>query len=562
MANMPWLVAQGDANGYAADYKSDNGGSLLDYLWLASGSCEAAANCQLPPGTHDFLCNGNDCYYPNVTLSYPITDDNIFREMNNRGISWKVYAQSYAAAGGTVTTPDNGNGTSYYRRHNGATWYSDVLSNVDGSANKVVDLSQLSVDLANGDLPRFMIIVPDGNHDAHDCPVGMHNCSESDKLAAADQFLDSTLSPILNTSDFQRGGDGLIFVTFDECAGGNNNGCGAAVYTAVIGPAVIPHTVSNMPYKHENTLRTMLDALNLTTHMGATATAADMFDFFVREGQAPQVVVAAPTSAGPANAPALVVNAPLTLQASALPGKGNTITGWYVYVDGAPVYNTGGVSAISPSLTMSNGQHTVVVRAWDSSGAYGDQTISLNVAPARPTVSVITPTDDLDLGSPVNVIASATPSLGRTISKWSIFVDGSDAYDAGSVNSINTNVPMSLGAHNVLVRTWDTSGAHGDQSLFVTVSSEPAVAVATPLPGGNVSSPFNVQASASPSQGHEITGWYVYLDGNPVYNTTGVNSINTNVKAANGAHTLVVRAWDSSGNYGSQIMIVQVGNAP
>jgi phospholipase C len=106
MANMPWLVSQGNANGYSANFKSDNGGSLLDYLWLASGSCESSANCTLPPGTHNFYCNGNDCYYPNTTTTDPITDDNIFREMNLAGISWRVYAQSYAAAGGTLTTID------------------------------------------------------------------------------------------------------------------------------------------------------------------------------------------------------------------------------------------------------------------------------------------------------------------------------------------------------------------------------------------------------------------------------------------------------------------------
>jgi hypothetical protein len=114
-----------------------------------------------------------------------------------------------STAGGSVATPDNSNGTSYYRRHNGATWYSDVLSNVQGSAGKIVDLSQLTTDLENGSLPRFMIIVPDGNHDAHDCPVGMSSCSEGQKLAAADEFLSGTLDPILSTSDFQPGGDGL-----------------------------------------------------------------------------------------------------------------------------------------------------------------------------------------------------------------------------------------------------------------------------------------------------------------------------------------------------------------
>src|SRR4029077_8019736 len=42
MANMPWLVAEGNTYGYANNYHSDNGGSLFDYLWLASGSCHSA----------------------------------------------------------------------------------------------------------------------------------------------------------------------------------------------------------------------------------------------------------------------------------------------------------------------------------------------------------------------------------------------------------------------------------------------------------------------------------------------------------------------------------------
>src|SRR5437764_9665515 len=195
--NMPWLVGKGNTYGHATQYQSDSGGSLLDYLWLASGSCESSVNCALPAGTHNFNCSGNDCYYPGTTKTNAITDNNIFRVLNNAGMSWKVYAQSYAAAGGTITTPDNHNGTSYYRRHNGATWYSDVLNNVSGSATKVVDLSQLTTDLNNGALPQFVIIAPDGNHDAHDCPVGMSSCTTAQKLQATDSFLQNTLSPIL-----------------------------------------------------------------------------------------------------------------------------------------------------------------------------------------------------------------------------------------------------------------------------------------------------------------------------------------------------------------------------
>lgn len=461
IANMPWLVSEGNANGYATKYTSDNGGSLLDYLWLASGSCHSAANCTLPPGTHDFNCNGNSCYYPGTKQSDPITDDNIFREMNNAGISWKVYAQSYAAAGGTVTTPDNANGTSYYRRHNGATWYSDILSDVDGSANKIVDFSELAVDLANGTLPRYMIIAPDGNHDAHDCPVGMSTCTEAQKLAAADAFLSSTLEPILATSDFQPGGDGLILVTFDECGGGTNNGCGASVYTALIGPKVIPHTVSAVPYKHENSLRTMCDSLGIITCPGAAATASDMSDFFTPGATKPVVTVTSPVNGE-------TVNSPVNVQASAVPTTGHTISGWYIYVDGVPVYNTGAVSSINVNVTMTAGAHTMLVRAWDTSGAYGDQTLSLTVVTSKPIVTVSTPKNHATVGTSVTVQASASPSTGHTISGWRIYVDSVSVYSAGTVSQINTTVTMSVGTHTMVVRAWDTSGAYGDQTLSLT----------------------------------------------------------------------------------------------
>src|SRR5437899_7133587 len=41
-SSMPWLVAQGNTYAYAIDYHADEPGSLLDYLWLSSGSGEKA----------------------------------------------------------------------------------------------------------------------------------------------------------------------------------------------------------------------------------------------------------------------------------------------------------------------------------------------------------------------------------------------------------------------------------------------------------------------------------------------------------------------------------------
>jgi hypothetical protein len=552
LANMPWTVSQGNLYGYASNYRSDNGGSLLDYLWLASGSCESSSNCSLPTGTHNFNCNGNDCYYPNTSTSDPITDNNIFRSLNEAGISWKVYAQSYAAAGGKPTTPDNNNNTSYYRRHNGATWYSDILSDVDGSAKKVVDLSQFWTDLDNNDLPRFMIIAPDGNWDAHDCPVGMNSCTEAQQLAAADSFLEQTLSPLMSTPDFLPGGTGVIFFTFDECGDGTDVGCSAHVYTGVFGPQVTPGIRSSVPYKHENTLRTIYDSLGLTDYPGAAATAADMSDFFTSPGSAPAVTVSSPATGA-------VLSSPVRIQASAYPTSGNTITGWQVYVDSVDMYTGGPVASIDPTLALNSGKHTVVVRAWDTSGAYASQTLSLTITSLEPTITVSTPANNANVGSPVNIQALASPTPGHTITKWMIYVDSMGVHHAGAVDSINTNVAMSVGTHTVDIRAWDTSGAYGSQTLNLTISKEPAVAVSAPAIGANVISPINVKATAGPSSGHKITSWKVYLDdGKLVYTAGAVDSIDAKISASSGTHTLTIRALDSSGASGQQVLNVQV----
>ena len=70
-----------------------------------------------------------------------------------------------------------------------------------------------------------------------------------------------------------------MFITFDECDGAVG-ACPEQVFTAVIGPKVKPGTVSSTMYKHENMLRTILDALGITVYPGASSSVADMTDFF------------------------------------------------------------------------------------------------------------------------------------------------------------------------------------------------------------------------------------------------------------------------------------------
>lgn len=324
---MPWLSSQAKKYGYANHYDSDHSGSLLDYLYLASGSCESdyqcsgapAPACRLPSGSHNFYCNGNDCYLSanceNTVTKDPITDENIFQLLDNQPLSWKVYTQNYLNAGGTVNVPDFDEygqppDTHYYARHNAAVWYAEILDNVLGAQGNIVDFEQFGIDVANNALPRFAIIVPDGCYDNHD------DCF-SDSLLQADDFLNSNLTPMLALPDFQSGGSGLLIVTFDN---GVDDDAGQ-VFTAVIGPNVKSKYVSNVSYKHENALRTMLDSLGISSYPGWSASAPDMSDFF--PSTAGSVVINSPANDS-MQGPSLLVNA----AASELSAKVDHVEVW------------------------------------------------------------------------------------------------------------------------------------------------------------------------------------------------------------------------------------------
>jgi hypothetical protein len=238
---MPWLSALGDEYGIATNYVSDQSGSLLDYLWLSSGGSEL-----------NFGCNGNGC-------SQPITDDNIFREITQAGLTWKVYADALPSTGFMGAQAGE-----YVARHNPAVWYEDVI-NSPAQQQNVVAFTQFATDLAAGNLPQYTIIIPDLLHDAHDGTAAM-----------ADQWLQQNIAPLLNSSYFQPGGNSVMFITFDN---GDNDAQGQ-VFTAVVGQHVIPGIKVNAPFRHENTLRTIMEQLGLTNFPGASATAAPMNQFF------------------------------------------------------------------------------------------------------------------------------------------------------------------------------------------------------------------------------------------------------------------------------------------
>ena len=510
VANMPWLVSQGNANGHTSNYISDTGGSLMDYLWLASGSCHSSANCTLPVGTHDFGCSGDSC-------ASPITDDSIFQEMDRNGISWKVYVQSYAAAGGSVTTPDLANGTFYYRRHNGATWYAEVLNNVNSAQSKIVDLSQFAVDLAKGALPQFSIIAPDGLNDGHDGGP-----------AAADAFLNNNLTPLLQQSFFQPGGDGLLIVTFDN---GDFDVAGP-VYTAVIGPQVVPNTVSAIAYKHENTLRTMLDALGIAAHPGASASAKAMSDFFAAVDISSPAQNAITGTEVLVSATASEPAAPI----SQLQVWDNT-TGQKL-----GVFNG---SSVSQTFALAAGRHQLIVEDLNTSFQVLHKS-SVNITAEPDGVAITSPAESASTGPQIQVSATAFESSAQ-ISQLQVW-DNTTGQKLGAFtgSSVNRAFTLAAGPHQLIVEDLNTSFQLLHKSSVNIMVEAGGVTITSPAENASTGPQVQVIATAfeSSAQISQLQVWD---------NTTGQklgvfwgSSLNQTFPLAAGSHQLIVEDLNTS----------------
>lgn len=482
-SGMPWLVSQGHRYGYANNYVSDTSGSLLDYLYLASGSCESDSHCagapvcSMPLNSHNFNCDGNACFVENscqkTAKKDPITDKNIFQLMDNQPISWKVYVQNYLNAGGTVNVPDFTAAaqpplTHYYARHNAAVWYEEVLSNNFGSQGNIVDFQQFRIDVANKTLPRFAIIVPDGCWDMHD------TCSS---LSSADDFLNFNLTPMLALPEFQPGGSGLLIVTFDN---GNGDSRGK-VFTALAGPNVKRGFVSNVAYKHENTLRTMLESLGIETYPGWSDTAAAMSDFF--SSDAGSVVINSPANSS-IHGPAVLVDA----ASSELSASVDHLEVWNSY--GGKSTKLGNVFSrtVHQAFQVSgNGAHQLTITDIGTAPGYKvlHQQVSNYTVSSHYGVFVNTPASNSTQSRLVPVSAFAVESSAQESSSG---IDHLEVWD-GSTKlgdspkgiSINQSYTLQPGRHTLAIKDVTFAGItlHSSDVSF-TVSEETGVYVNSP----------------------------------------------------------------------------------
>jgi acid phosphatase len=246
---MPYLNALANQYGLATNYFADTHPSIGNYFVLTTGQVI----------TNDDRFTGT------------VSADNVVRRLGAAGKTWHVYADSLPSTGYT-----GGNVDPYLKRHNPFAYFSDVIGNASQAAN-LVPFSRFTADLANGSLPQFVFIIPNAEHDAHDCPGGGNRCSENVKLAAADNWLRANIAPLIASNSF-RGA--LLIITFDEADVADSTHGGGHIATVIVSSNAKKGFRSGTFYQHESLLKLTLRALGVNFFPGSSTHAPDMGEFF------------------------------------------------------------------------------------------------------------------------------------------------------------------------------------------------------------------------------------------------------------------------------------------
>jgi acid phosphatase len=247
-AHMPYYNLLAKKYALATQYYSERHNSISALMWLVAGQTVT---------TND---NSTACFNVN----------NVVRQLLITGLTWKSYQVDLPYAGFLGLSNLN-----YVRRHNPLIDFTDACTPVQELNS--VPFRQLAVDMAANVTPNYIYITPSLQEDAHD-----------GTLQQADAWLSQHLPAILARPEFKPGGDGLLFIVWDEgnlsgdnrCSATVATGCGGRVATLLIGPQVKRQYKSTVHYSHKNLLRTVCDAMAFTSCPGAGATAWPMADFF------------------------------------------------------------------------------------------------------------------------------------------------------------------------------------------------------------------------------------------------------------------------------------------
>ncbi|MFH0919165.1 MAG: Ig-like domain-containing protein [Fibrobacterota bacterium] len=265
-----------------------------------------------------------------------------------------------------------------------------------------------------------------------------------------------------------------------------------------------------------------------------------------------------------------VVSGDLAVLFTATPVAPATVATTQISVDGGAwtATTTTATHALS-TQTLTDGSHTVQVRATDSNGKTGlSQVVKFNVQ-NLPTVIMTAPRADTVVSGTLVVQFTVTPVSPATIASTQISVDGGTwrATTTATTDTLNTQ-PMTDGSHTVQVKATDSNGKSGlSQIIKFNILNSPSIMLLAPkgdsLYAGDlalryVTDPVEPATVASVLASVDGAAWITLNSGSD----TLLDTLDTR-PWSDGVHTLVLKVTDTQGKTGlSGTVKFQILNSP
>lgn len=188
----------------------------------------------------------------------------------------------------------------------------------------------------------------------------------------------------------------------------------------------------------------------------------------------PNVVIPAVTVCQPQDA--TFSNSPLHIVASA--DSNNPVTDMNVYIDNV-LKGKFAASSINTSFSLPTGNHFVVVKAFDSTGANfrSDRHVTIFsgapgetcAAPSSTALSVhaCLPANNATLHSPVQIFANSYSP--RPITAIQVYIDNQLEFNDPTATEVNKLFTLGPGMHFITVKAWDATGNNVTDSRTITI---------------------------------------------------------------------------------------------
>ena len=378
---------------------------------------------------------------------------------------------------------------------------------------------------------------------------------------------------------------GIQLVTWNDYEEGTEIEAGidncVTVSTSVIGTAVSWGITGQMNTVDHFSIYASQDGANLMWLADAptTTTSLDLAQFSLNSGNYIIFVKATGkpslTNKMSAGVQMTVANQPPAASLSVSTPQGNGVTGQLtppvtvtasttgsVDVDGkivATTINFGDgsalVSAVSASHTYTkNGTYTIVATVTDNLGAVSSKSVTIVIgAPTNQPVSAAITATPGSAYAPATVSVSAAGSTGTIASSLLSFGDGTSASGLTASHQYST-----AGVYTLTAKVTGSTGTTSSATTTVTVKA-PEVIVSSPASGASVSTQAHVVAGGF--SGYPVVAMQIYVDSVLAYSVNSP-SLDTTLALSNGAHTLIVKEWDSAGQSSSKTVTVTAANQP